>query len=154
MLYKKLRTTERKKERTNELIKVEATADILNLNWWIQKIFFHSSSILNVARRRRRRCCCCCFWWFPFSVTRLDDLLHFGQIFKACGNNYFARIDQFLWRCQYLSFLKWNHFLATFIDIWRLFTGHTVPFPSEKNATIETQNSSINNTSWVKQSIG
>ena len=26
------------------------------------------------------------------SVTRLGDLLHFGQLFKACGNNYFAQI--------------------------------------------------------------
>ena len=26
------------------------------------------------------------------SVTRLDDLLHFGQLFKACGSNYFAQI--------------------------------------------------------------
>ena len=25
------------------------------------------------------------------SVTRLCDLLHFGQLFKACCNNYFAR---------------------------------------------------------------
>ena len=25
------------------------------------------------------------------SVTRLDDLLHFGQLFKACGNNYSNR---------------------------------------------------------------
>ena len=24
------------------------------------------------------------------SVTRLDDLLHFEQLFKTCGNNYFA----------------------------------------------------------------
>ena len=26
------------------------------------------------------------------SVTRLGDLLHFGQLFKACGNNYFGQI--------------------------------------------------------------
>ena len=25
------------------------------------------------------------------SVTRLGDLLHFGQLFKACGINYFAQ---------------------------------------------------------------
>ena len=30
------------------------------------------------------------------SVTRLGDLLHFGQLFKACGNNYFARISHIL----------------------------------------------------------
>ena len=26
------------------------------------------------------------------SVTRLGDLLHYGQLFKASGNNYFAQI--------------------------------------------------------------
>ena len=26
-----------------------------------------------------------------FSLTRLGDLLHFGQLFKARGNNYFAQ---------------------------------------------------------------
>ena len=26
------------------------------------------------------------------SVTRLGDLLHFGQLFKACGKNYFTQI--------------------------------------------------------------
>ena len=30
------------------------------------------------------------------SVTRLGDLLHFGQIFKACGDNYFAQITHIL----------------------------------------------------------
>ena len=28
-----------------------------------------------------------------YSVTRFGDLLHFGQLFKACGNNYFAQIS-------------------------------------------------------------
>ena len=27
-----------------------------------------------------------------FSVTRLGDLLHFGQLFKACCNNYFDQM--------------------------------------------------------------
>ena len=27
------------------------------------------------------------------SVTRLGDLIHIGQLFKACGNNYSAQID-------------------------------------------------------------
>ena len=26
------------------------------------------------------------------SVTRLGNLLHFGQLFKACGDNYFAQM--------------------------------------------------------------
>ena len=30
---------------------------------------------------------------WPSSVTGLDDLLHFGQLFKAYENNYFAQID-------------------------------------------------------------
>ena len=32
----------------------------------------------------------CCIM-YP-SVTKLGDLLHFGQLFKAFGNNYFAQI--------------------------------------------------------------
>ena len=30
------------------------------------------------------------------SVTRLGNLLHFGQLFKTCGNNYFAQITHIL----------------------------------------------------------
>ena len=30
------------------------------------------------------------------SVTRLGDLLHLGQLFKAFGNNYFAQIAHIL----------------------------------------------------------
>ena len=30
------------------------------------------------------------------SVTRLGVLLHFGQLFKDCGNNYFAQIAHIL----------------------------------------------------------
>ena len=63
------------------------------------------------------------------SVTILSDLLHFGQLFEACGNNYFAQIAHivrhFLKWCPNLSFFWWNHIWATFIDIWQLFTGHT-----------------------------
>ena len=29
-------------------------------------------------------------------MTRLGDLLHFGQLFEACGNNYFAQIAHIL----------------------------------------------------------
>ena len=52
------------------------------------------------------------------------DFLHFGQLFKACGNNYFTQlasiIRQFLKRCQNLIFLvksfmgKFYWHLATF----------------------------------------
>ena len=44
--------------------------------------------------------------------------------------NYFAKLahnlGNFCKRGQNLSFFKWYQFWATFIDIWRLFTGHTV----------------------------
>ena len=30
------------------------------------------------------------------SVTIFDDLLHFRQLFKACGNNYFVQIAHIL----------------------------------------------------------
>ena len=62
---------------------------------------------------------------FLFSVTRLGNLLDFGQLFKPLGNNYFAQIfpipRQFLYRCENLYFFQSNHFWATFIDIWRFF---------------------------------
>ena len=29
------------------------------------------------------------------SVTKLDDLLHFWQPFKSCGNNYFTKMPTF-----------------------------------------------------------
>ena len=48
------------------------------------------------------------------SVARLGNLLHFGQLFKACGKNYFAQIShifsQFLLSCQNLSFCQGNNF--------------------------------------------
>ena len=34
--------------------------------------------------------------WMTTSMTRLGDLLHFGHLFKACGNNYFAQIAPIL----------------------------------------------------------
>ena len=64
------------------------------------------------------------------SVTRLGHLLHFGQLFKACGHNYFAQIAHIFMLflvskvSKSLIFLV-KSFWATFIDIWRLFTGHT-----------------------------
>ena len=63
-----------------------------------------------------------------YSVTRLGDLLQFGQLFKACGNNYFAKIANILGNlCKVVKifyFSSQNHFWATFTDIWQLFTGH------------------------------
>ena len=42
------------------------------------------------------------------SVTRLGDLLHFGQLFKACGNNYFTQIAHII--RQFLLGLEIFHF--------------------------------------------
>ena len=35
-------------------------------------------------------------FWIAVSVTRLGDLLDFGQLFKAFGNNQFAQISHIL----------------------------------------------------------
>ena len=50
-------------------------------------------------------------------MTRLGDLLDFGQLFKAFGNNYFAQISDIL----FCKWVKIYHFWSTFIDIWRFF---------------------------------
>ena len=34
-------------------------------------------------------------------------------------------LGNFMERCQNLQFFYWNHFWATFIDIWWFFSGHT-----------------------------
>ena len=46
------------------------------------------------------------------SVTRLGDLLHFGQIFKTCGNNYFAESAQIF---GIFKGVKIFHFSSEFI---------------------------------------
>ena len=37
------------------------------------------------------------------SITKLGNFLHFRQLFKACGNNYFAQIAQ-IFRQYFLRF--------------------------------------------------
>ena len=61
------------------------------------------------------------------SVTRLGDFFIFGQLFKACGNNYFPLIAPIFWQKLSKSFiLLMKSFLGNFyIYIWRFFTGHT-----------------------------
>ena len=47
------------------------------------------------------------------SVTRLGDLLHFGQLYKACGNSYFAQIAHI---CrQFFNGVKIFHFFREII---------------------------------------
>ena len=54
------------------------------------------------------------------SVTRLGDLLVFGQLFKAFGNNKSAQISH-TFLGKFCKSVKIYHFWATFIDIWRFF---------------------------------
>ena len=43
------------------------------------------------------------------SVTRFDDLLDFGEIFKACGKNYFAQISHILGNfCKYVKIIAFS----------------------------------------------
>ena len=46
------------------------------------------------------------------SVTRLGNLLDFGQLFKACGDNYFAKIAH-IFR-QFLGIFLVKSFLGNF----------------------------------------
>ena len=59
------------------------------------------------------------------SVTRLGDLFHLRQLFKACGNNSFAHILGNIWKSVKNFIFLVKSFWATFIDIWRFFSGHT-----------------------------
>ena len=75
------------------------------------------------------------FFFDPSScnpVTVWPDWAIFAlwAMFKSLWQHLFCpnrpHFRQFLQRCQNLLFFWWNHFWATFIDIWRLFTCHTV----------------------------
>ena len=67
------------------------------------------------------------------SVTRLEDLLDFGQLFKTFVNNYLSKSPTFLG--NFSKGVKIYHFSieiiqTTFIDIWRFYSGHTaLPLP-------------------------
>ena len=71
------------------------------------------------------------------SVTRLGDLLHFGQIFKASGNNYFAQTAHILGKfCRgikifhFSSGIIFGQLLLTFGD-FLLVTLHKILFDKE-----------------------
>ena len=59
-----------------------------------------------------------------------------GKFLKPLATINFAQIShilrQFLERCQNLQFFYWNHFWATFIDIWRFVSGHTEDEQNDK----------------------
>ena len=62
------------------------------------------------------------------SVTKLGDLMHFVQVFKALGHNDFAQMAHVLGNfCKGIKIFHFSResFLGYFIDIWRLFIGHT-----------------------------
>ena len=67
---------------------------------------------------RSRKCRFC-------RVTRLGNLLHFGQLFKACGINYFEKLPTSWgnWGKSFIFLVE--SFWATFVNIWQLFTGQT-----------------------------
>ena len=50
----------------------------------------------------------------PPSVTRLGNLLHFGQLYKACGKNNFAQIAHILGNFSFSSEIIFGQLLYTF----------------------------------------
>ena len=65
------------------------------------------------------------------SVISLGDLLHFGQLFKACGNDYFAQIahilDNFCKVVEIFNFSReiilgnlYRHFATFYWSHWKL----------------------------------
>ena len=56
------------------------------------------------------------------SVTRLGDLLDFGNFSKSLATIYFPTSPTFLG--NFYKGVKIYHFWATFINIWRHFSGH------------------------------
>ena len=49
-------------------------------------------------------------------MTRLGDLLHFGQLFKASGSNYFAQIAHVLGNVCKAESIIFGQLLKTFGD--------------------------------------
>ena len=66
---------------------------------------------------------------FGGSVTRLGNLLDFGQLFKAFGHNYFAQIfhilRQFFVKVSKSLIFLVKSFLGNFYKILAIFSGHT-----------------------------
>ena len=59
------------------------------------------------------------------NVTRLGDLLPYGQLFKPCGNNYIAQISHILGNfCKKIVEIV-KSFLGNFYRFLATFTGHT-----------------------------
>ena len=73
-------------------------------------------------------------------MTRLDDLLDFGQLLKAFGEIIILpKSPTFLG--NFCKGVKIFNFWSTFIDIWRLFIDHT-EFKANK-ASFDTLNDSF-----------
>ena len=70
-------------------------------------------------------------WYLNFIVQcdQIGRFLHFGQLFKACGNNYIAQIFDILRQVSKSFIFLLDLFLGNFIDIWGLFNGHTAVNP-------------------------
>ena len=71
--------------------------------------------------------------YLPASVTRLGDLLDFGQLFKACGNNEFAQISPtFLGNfCKGVKIFNFTSkiIFGNFYRHLGTFSGHTASYP-------------------------
>ena len=67
-------------------------------------------------------------WYLNFIVQcdQIGRFLHFGQLFKACGNNYIAQIFDILRQVSKSFIFLLDLFLGNFIDIWGLFTSHSI----------------------------
>ena len=91
----------------------------------------HHYRMKKVARSGRRKS----LIKSPDQCDQIGRFLHFGQLFKGGGNNYFAQIARphyyaiFVTVSKFVIFLV-QTFLGNFYSIWRLFTGHTGLLPT------------------------
>ena len=75
------------------LLKFEISAQVLKFEISAQ-VFVHKIPFFRYSASALKHSKFFDYCWLLFisNVTRLGDLLHFGQLFKARGNNYFPQI--------------------------------------------------------------
>ena len=66
-------------------------------------------------------------------MTRFGNLLDFGNFSKPLVTINLPKsltlLGNFCKDAKIFNFFEWNHFWATFVDIWLFFTGHTALKP-------------------------